>query len=193
LGIEFRVRRCAVSPRAPLSFEEAARLDPDLDPGELDAGRWTPLSRATWRHGQVVGNAVFILSLYARSNPGWSIAAAGPGTKLGRRPDILRGPDVAIVRLERVPRGIAVEGWLEGAPDVAVEVVDDSQSHSALSKKALEYLAAGSKMVWVLDPGAEQLVVYAPPNQVRVLDAADALVPGEALPRFMCKVSEFFE
>lgn len=178
---------------APLSFEEARRLDPDIAAGELDAGRWVPLTRATWRHGQVVGNAVFILRLYARSQGGWSIAAAGPGTKLGRRPDVLRGPDVAIVRTERVPRGMAVEGWLEGAPDVAVEVVDDAQSHAALAKKALEYLAAGSKMVWVLDPTAEQLILYAPPNQVRVLDAEDALVPGDALPRFMCKVSEFFE
>jgi hypothetical protein len=51
-----------------------------------------------------------------------------------------------MVRADRVPTGKGVHGWLEGAPDLAVEVVGDSQSISEMTQKALEYIAGGAKM-----------------------------------------------
>ena len=68
-----------------------------------------------------------------------------------------------IVRQERVPTGTGADGWLEGAPDVAVEIVGDGQSVAQLIKKALEYLRAGARAVWVLDPDARSVVVVAAP------------------------------
>jgi Uma2 family endonuclease len=176
-----------------MTFEAAARLDPDEAPGELDAGRWVPVTKSTWRHGKIAANVCLLLRLYAREHAGWSVAVGDPGTKLGHDPDILRGPDVAIVRAEREPAGRGAEGWLEGAPDVAVEVIGDSQSASELAKKALEYLAAGAKMVWVLDPEPRRLMIFMPPNQIRVLGRDDVLEGGDALPGFSCRVAELFE
>ena len=176
-----------------MTFEEAAALDADEHAGELDEGRWVPASTNTWRHGELVVNAIVLLATYARANPGWSVAAADPGTKLGRDPDILRGPDVGIVRSEREPKGKGADGWLEGAPDVSVEVIGDSQSHADLAKKALEYLAAGGKRVWVVDADARKVIVYSPPNHVQVLGADETLDGGDALPGFECKVRELFE
>lgn len=176
-----------------MTFEEAARLDHDDEAGELDAGRWVPVTKSTWRHGEIVGNAYTLLRAYARSHPGWRVSVADPGTKLGRDPDILRGPATAIVRAERAPTGKGIEGWLEGAPDVAVEVIGDAQPASELTKKALEYLAAGGRMVWVLDPEPRQLMVFTPPSGLRVLGPDDTLDGGEVLPGFSAKVAEFFE
>jgi hypothetical protein len=121
-----------------MTFSEAARLDPDEQPGELDDGRWIPVPKSSWRHGQVVGNACALLGQYAKQHPGWSISAGNPGTKLAKNPDRLRGPDVGMVRVEREPKGKGVDGWLEGAPDVVVEVIGDAQSFSEFAKKALE-------------------------------------------------------
>lgn len=175
------------------TFEEVARLDPDSQPGELDAGEWVPVTKNTWRHAQIAANVCAVLRDYARRNAGWSVAVGDPGTKLGRSPDILRGPDVAIVRRERVPMGKGADGWLEGAPDVAVEIVGDAQSVSDLAKKALEYLRAGAKAVWVLDPEPQRVLVFTQQNQIRVVER-DATLGGEdALPGFTCTVSEFFE
>ncbi|WP_437732815.1 Uma2 family endonuclease [Sorangium sp. So ce1335] len=179
--------------QAAMTFEAAARLDPDDAPGELDAGRWVPVTKNTWRHGEVASNVCLLLRLYARQHPGWSVAVGDPGTKLGHDPDILRGPDVAMVRSDRRPQGRGADGWLEGAPDVAVEIVGDSQSASELAKKALEYLAAGAKLVWVLDPEPGRLMIFTPPNQIRVLGRGDALDGGDALPGFSCRVDELFE
>lgn len=118
---------------------------------------------------------------------------ADPGTKLQRAPDVLRGPDTAIVRSERVPAGTGAEGWLDGAPDVAVEALGDAQPLSDLMKKALEYLGAGGKMVWILDPEPQRVMLVTPPGHVRVLEREETLDGGDVLPGFGCKVAELFE
>ncbi len=176
-----------------MTFEEAARLDPDEQAGEIDHGEWKPATKGTWRHGEIVGNVCFLLRLYAREHPGWSVATADPGTKLARNPDLLRGPDVGMVRAERRPTGRGVEGWLEGAPDLVVEVVGDAQSVGELTKKAGEYLAAGAKMVWVVDAEARCVVLFVPPDHVRVVGAEETLDGGDVLPGFRCVVKELFE
>jgi Uma2 family endonuclease len=175
-----------------MTFEEAAKLDPDEQPGELVDGVWVPMTNSTWRHGEILLSVGLLLKLYAREHPGWSVSGGDPGIKLRRNPDRLRGPDVGIVRADRKPMGKGVEGWLEGAPDVVVEILGDSQSMSELIKKALEYLAAGAKMVWVIDPDPERLMLLTPPDHVRILGLEDTLEGGDALPGFSCKVAELF-
>src|SRR5688500_16314633 len=105
-----------------LTFEDAALLDPDTQAGELVDGEWVPVSRGTWRHGEIMLNVGLLLRAYSRSSPGWSVAVGDPGARLKRDPDRLRGPDVAIIRADRRPTGRGAEGWLDGAPEVAVEI-----------------------------------------------------------------------
>lgn len=176
-----------------ITFEEAARLDPDERGGEVDQGRWIPVTRNTWLHGEVVVNICALLKLYARRHPGWSVSGGDPGTKLGDEPAVLRGPDVAIVGAERRPTGRGAAGWLDGAPDVAVEVIGDDQSPSELARKALEYLGAGAKAVWVVDPEPRRVMVYTPPNNVQVIGSDETLNGGDALPGFSCQVEELFD
>jgi len=175
-----------------MTFEEAARLDPDELSGEIVDGEWIPMTRGTWRHGEVVLTIGFLLKLYAREHAGWSVSVADPGVKLARNPDRLRGPDVGMVRADRVPTGKGAEGWLEGAPDVAVEVLSDSQTFSEMTKKALEYLAGGSKMVWLVDPEPRRVVIFTPPDHVHILGPEETLEGGDVLPGFSCKVEEMF-
>ena len=42
----------AVQPK-PMTFEEAALLDPDECPGEISGGLWAPVEQRSWRHGEV--------------------------------------------------------------------------------------------------------------------------------------------
>jgi Uma2 family endonuclease len=183
----------AVRGDSTMTFERASRLDPDAHAGEIDAGRWVPVTKNTWSHGEVLLSVGLLLRRYAKDHPGWSVSAGDPGTKLLHNPDVLRGPDVGVVRSERKPSGEGAEGWLEGAPDLAVEILGGSQSASELTRKALEYLSAGGRMVWILDPGPRRVLVLTPPNHVRVLGPEERLQADEVLPGFSCKVSELFE
>jgi Uma2 family endonuclease len=183
----------AARSRAPLAtFADVAALDPDARPGELVRGAWAPVTRNTWNHGVIVGNLCVALKLWARATPGWSVSVGDPGAKLAREPDVLRGPDVGIVHADRVPTGRGEAGWLEGAPDVAVEVVGDAQSVSDTMEKALDFIRGGARRVWIVDPGAERVLVVTPPDHVRVIGANGELDGEDVLPGFRCPVSELF-
>lgn len=176
-----------------MRFEDAETLDPDRDAGELEAGRFVSVTRNPWRHGEIVGNVYALLRAFAREQGGWSISVGEPGTKLRRDPDTLRGPDVGVIRSDRRPEGKGAEGWLEGAPELAVEVSGDAQGWPDQLKKALEYLSAGGKMVWLVDAQSERVVVCTPPNTFAVLGSDDELEGGDVLPGFRCRVKQLFE
>lgn len=148
------------------------------------------MTRNTWSHGELAGNVYALLRAYALHHPGWSIAINDPGAKL--EATTLRGPDVGMIRKSRRPTGTGVEGWLDGAPDLAVEVKGDGQSFAELTRKAIEYLRAGASLVWVIDPDQLELVVFTPPDHVRVLRSEDVLDGGPLLPGFSCRVAELF-
>ena len=175
------------------TFEEVAELDADSQPGELDAGRWVPVTKNTFRHGQILLTVSAILRDFIRANPDWRASAGDPGAKLAHAPDVLRGPDIAILRKDRVPTGKGVEGWIEGAPEVAIEIVGDSQSVAELIRKSLEYLRAGARAVWILDPGPRSVIVITAAREPRVIGPEDTLEGDEALPGFACRVADFFE
>ena len=179
------------------TFERAAALDPDVSPGEIVEGEFVPMSRGTYRHGGIAARIVYLLMRHLEDNPGWFVATNDPGTRLKRNPDTLRGPDVAVLRESRVPTGKGVDGWLDGAPDIAVEIVGDSQTTSELMKKAADYLQAGAQRVWIVDPDKEILLVLSPPAHaqvlgVQILGPTDILDGGDVLPGFRCEVAKLF-
>ena len=49
-----------------MTFEAAARLDPDEFAGDIEQGEWVPVSKNTWRHSEVTGNAYAKLREFAR-------------------------------------------------------------------------------------------------------------------------------
>ena len=88
---------------------------------ELVAGRVIRMSPVGWQHGVIVGRLLGMLVTYLR---GRSVgeAVTEVGFTLRTNPDTVRGPDVAFVRQERVPRETLRTFW-PGAPDVAMEVM----------------------------------------------------------------------
>jgi hypothetical protein len=76
-----------IHPKQRMSFEEAARLDADEQPGEIVDGAWVPMTRDPWHHGEVVLSIGVLLKHYARSHPGWNTLPPGieTGTTLSSR------------------------------------------------------------------------------------------------------------
>lgn len=157
--------------------EEAIELDP-LEPWELVDGRFVIMTRPGARHGWMVLRLGRILSDFAEAHDLGFVMAGDPGFILRRKPDTLRGPDVAFVRKQRLPGRIPDE-CLEGGPDLAVEVVSPSDSWPAIGRKARDYLAAGSVAVWAVDPRSETARIYDSEGE-RVL-AADGVLTCPAL------------
>ncbi len=67
-------------------------------------------------------------------------------------------PDICFVNAERV--GIVVDGFLNGAPDLVVEVLSPSTTRHDLRTKRAAYERFGVREYWVLDPDSERLLVH---------------------------------
>ena len=84
------------------------------------------------------------------------------------------------------------KGYLEIPPDIAVEVLSPSDNRKAMRGKVREYVAAGVRLVWVVDPEDKTVMVYSGTMRGVEYDEADTLDGGEVLPGFTCKVADFF-
>ena len=105
----------------------------------------------------------------------------------------VRVPDVSFVRADRLPSLEAQVGFLRLAPDLAVEVVSPTDRKREVEAKVQMYLAAGVRLVWVVDPASRTVMVYAPDQAARHLGEEDQLDGGEVLPGFVTSVAALFE
>lgn len=110
-----------------------------------------------------------------------------------RDPDTVRGPDVAFVRTARIPPGGFGRGFTDVAPDVVAEVVSPDDRASAVTAKVAEYLAAGVRLVWVVDPAPRTVTAYAAGGAARLYGEGDTLDAGDALPGFAVPVAALFD
>ena len=100
-------------------------------------------------------------------------------------------PDVAFVSIERLP-GVP-RGVVKVAPDLVVEVYSENDSPYAMSDKVKEYLAAGVKLVWVVNPANQVIEVHQPvQDKALLLGIKDEIDGGEVLPGFMLKLQDVF-
>jgi Uma2 family endonuclease len=104
-------------------------------------------------------------------------------------------PDVAFIRAERLPPHVSFDEdkAVPFAPDLAVAVASPSQYTSGMAQKAQRYLAAGTRLVWIVWPKRRQIDVWrsADTKPSQTLDGGDTL-DGDVLPGFTCPVAELF-
>lgn len=105
-----------------------------------------------------------------------------------------RRPDVAFVSADRWPPNrpaLRTNAWAV-IPDLAVEVVSESNSATEVMTKLEEYFRAGVGRVWVVFPDQRKLYDYESPTSVRVLTPADTLDGGALLPGFRLPLDRLF-
>ncbi len=106
-----------------------------------------------------------------------------------------RRPDVAFVTAarwpvtRRLPKNRAA--WAV-VPDLAVEVISETNRTRDDLAKVREYFAAGVRLVWLVVPGLELVYAYSSPTSVHVLTREDILDAGDILPGFALPLADFF-
>ncbi len=94
-------------------------------------------------------------------------------------------PDVVLQRADSdpIPRT---------APLLAVEIRSESNTRRELHLKAARYLAAGTAMVWLVDPRQQTVELHLADAAPQILAGADVIDGGAKLPGFRVTVSELF-
>jgi Uma2 family endonuclease len=78
------------------------------------------------------------------------------------------------------------------APNLAVEVLSESNTPGEMARKRREYFAAGVQLVWLVDPRTRTVEVFTSPEQSVLLHADHTLGGGTVLPGFTLSVRELF-
>lgn len=78
------------------------------------------------------------------------------------------------------------------APLLAVEIKSDGNTLKDLRAKAQKYIAAGTKMVWLVLPEKQIIEIYQPDADDQLLTIHDTIDGGAVLPGFTLAVRDLF-
>ncbi len=105
-----------------------------------------------------------------------------------------RSPDISFIAKERL-QGLdeLPDGFLEGAPDIAVEILSPGNTVPKLHDKLVEYFENGARLVWVIHPQERYVLVYRSSQKPdRLVKSTDSLDGEEIVPDFTLAIAEFF-
>lgn len=120
------------------------------------------------------------------------VFAQDTGFRIERDPDTVRAPDVAFVARDRLAR-IPEEGYAELAPDWVAEILSSGDRPGEVLEKVGQWLGAGVRLVWVLDPVRDDARVYRADGTVSVVDADGELEGEDVFPGFRCPLREILQ
>jgi Uma2 family endonuclease len=175
-----------------MTAEELLKLPRGRFRYELVKGELITMSPSGSEHGVIVVNITLLLAQYVKAKNLGLVFGAETGFKIEENPDTVRAPDVAFISRMSIPEsGIPKEYW-RGAPDLAVEVLSPGDAAPKVEQKVREWLSAGAKLVWAINPKRRIVTVHRAPNDVSTLSENDELSGEMVVPGFRCHVSEIF-
>lgn len=166
-------------------WETAGRPRCELVRGELV--EMSPVGRKHSRNVMLLGSW---MTPFARER-----GLGEVGTELGfvlfRNPDVVRAPDISFLSKARLG-SIQEDGFVDGAPDLAVEMVSPDDRASDLEEKVREYLAAGTRLVWKADARTGTITAYRPSGEARVYGPGETVSGEDVLPGFSFRPDDLF-
>ena len=107
---------------------------------------------------------------------------------------LVRAPDVSFISWDQFPdRELPADAIFSAAPDLAVEILSPSNTEGEMDRKLREYFAAGTRLVWMMDPEAVTVSVYTSPEEWSVCTVDGELDGGDVLPGFRVSVREWMQ
>lgn len=178
-----------MAPEGRMTAAELYQLSLPHKRTELVRGILMVREPAGFAHGAVAGTMFARLADYVRARRLGLVLAADTGFKIFSDPDTVRAPDVAFVSRERVPSPLP-RGFAEFAPDLAVEILSPDDRPGEVLAKAGDWLEAGTRLVWVVNPYFSRARVYRADGSETALEG-DGLLDGEdVIPGFACHLTE---
>jgi Uma2 family endonuclease len=171
-----------------MTAEELLRLNLPNKRTELVYGVLVVREPASYQHGDVAARLLVAIANHVNANGLGRVFAAETGFTLARNPDTVRAPDVAFVSTARLPDP-PPRGFAELAPDLAVEVLSPDDRPGEVLAKVGDWLNAGARAVWVVDPLRIIARVYRADGSESILGETDAVRGEDILPGFEYQLS----
>ncbi len=138
--------------KAPL--EEYLSL-PEGYPAELIGGRITVSPSPTYRHQSICGDFFWKLKSFVENEKSGEVLYE---FDVHFDDDNVLRPDILFIKSER--KDIIKDNWVEGVPDMVIEVISPSSAAKDTVVKREVYERFGVKEYWIVDPENEDVFVY---------------------------------
>ena len=173
-----------------IATEEDLRNTPDDGIYELVDGE-IRTSPAGGRHGKTSMALVVLLGVHVKKHGLGHIVGPDTGHRLPS--GNVRCPDVSFIRTGRFPDEVVPIDYVDVSPDLAVEILSPNDRPRWILDKVGEYLEAGVRLVWVIDPQKRRATAYRSLLDVRELGPEDPLDGEDVVPGFRCRLGDIFE
>lgn len=141
-------------------------------------------------HSGVGTRLIIRLGVYAETNKLGSIYGPDATYQIGINE---RLPDVSFISAARLPQdGEPTTKWML-VPDLAIEIISPNDLYGKVKSKIREYLTAGVREVWIVEPEFKMITIYRSQTDFTVFAEDDELVSDSLLPGFRLKLSELFQ
>ncbi len=177
-----------MAPTALMTAEELLQLRLPNMRSELVGGVLVVREPAGFRHGAVAVAMTVAIGNFVYAHRLGVVVAAETGFTLRRNPDTVRAADVAFVAADRCPDP-GTRGFAELAPDLVVEVLSPGDRPGEVLAKVADWLTAGCRLVWVIDPTHRHARVFRADGSVMLVGAHDMLDGEDVLPGFTCALT----
>lgn len=164
------------------------------DPGhryELVNGRLVVREPPGYRQGWVMTAVAAPLATFVRQHGLGVVLTGDAGFVLRRRPDTVRAPDVSFISRARLPDPETVS-YAELAPDLAVEILSPSNTIANNEERFGDLLAAGTRLLWILDPDTEGAEVRGPQGRRTPIAPGGQLDGEDVVPGFRGALAQIF-
>jgi len=176
----------------PITAEELFHMPDDGYRYELIRGELKQMTPAGYQHGRLVMNISTPLDQHVRNHNLGTVCTAETGYKIASNPDSVLAPDISFITRERVLQVGDIKEFWPGSPDLVVEVISPSDTHSEVEKKVFEWLEAGTRMVVTVTTPNRIVSVYRSRTDIVFLTEEDTLEGGDVVPGWEIAVKDIF-
>jgi Uma2 family endonuclease len=168
-----------------ISVEEFDQLVEEEFRYELDDGELVTITRSGVAIGRIERELLFTLQSYFETRPigealgGNILFVLGPATK--------RAPAVSVLL-----RAVDPDQEIQGAPEIAAEILSPSNTRRAMRRKLDQFFATGCKLAWIIDPKTRTVEVWESAAAPAVTLLESDMLETLLLPGFTCPVAKLF-
>lgn len=176
------------------TLEDLEAMPEDGNQYELHEGELFVMPSAKSDHSELVSELLELLRAFVKLHGLGRAYTDGRTYRLNYDPITKRLtayiPDVSFVRKSRL--WLRHDGWFDGAPDLAIEVISPSETNRTIQRKLTGYFKYGTQEVWLVYPIARMIEVYSSVENAREINELETLEGSAVLPGFALKLAELF-
>jgi Uma2 family endonuclease len=159
---------------------------------ELVRGRMIVREPPSALHGLYSAQLCFLLLQHVHPARLGVVFGQDTGFQIASDPDTVLAPDLAFISTARVAQIPAV-GYAKMVPDLVAEIISPGDRRAAVRRKVADWLRAGVRVVWVIDPVRTEARIYGGNGTERVVPSDGDLTGDDVLPGFRCPLAAVFE